>query len=1382
MNARKPILAILTATLGVIAFASTPALAAKEYLTPGTPFGSEGAGNGQFKEPTGVAVNASTEPLTEPAAGDVYVADTGNNRVEQFSSAGVFVAAWGWGVANGKAEFEVCTVSCKAGLAGSGAGQFDTPEAIAVDNGALSSAKGEVYVGNSADNVVEKFSAAGAYLGQLTEAGGEAFGELHGLTVDSSGHLWVYHGEAFAKNIAEFSTAGVLEKTFEIEHGLGPGIAVDAKGGFYVDRGNGTVLKYDAATGSELGELAEGTGARALAVNPSTSNLLVDEAESNSVALYPPFAEPATPLESFPGATEPLAESQGVAVGADGTAYVSQRTANNVVIFEHSRLPRVITEPASFVAEGNELLHGSVNVEGKAATACAFQYASESSFDKNLKAGNDGYGEAATAPCVPSATAIPADSENHPVQATVSGLELDINYHFRLAAASTEGEGVGADTTFYTSTRPLITGESFSGLNSTQVDVSARVQAAALATSYEVDYGTVASGVYGSSTPKASVGGAGFPVGVLAHLSGLRPATEYHLRVVATNALGPTQGEVLTFTTAATAGSAAGLPDDRAYEMVSPPDNRTVAMPLVASQRTEPGEESVNISEWPFRASADGGAVAYIGEPPVQGGNGIEPGGFGGNEFLARRTAKGWQASDITPAPSTPNEEYVHEFYEAFSSDLSLGIIRSEGPRAGEGQPLAADGSPCDSLYSRASGNGAFVALFTESLTPAFCGEDQVFAGVSADKSQLLFQSRFALTGEADEVLSGSGRNLYAATGGHLRSVNVLNDGTPAPNATFGSPEVEMPIEQAEKEVNDFSNVISADGSRVFWTASERHEVATQRYAQRPEALYVRENDLQPQSPLGTKSECTVPTDACTVQLDAVQQSASGSSGGGLYWTASSDGSRVFFTDCSKLTADSTAVSTEGCEHLLAIGEISGGTEQMLEGSDLYEYDFNAPEGRRLTDLTVDHSGEDHLGADVKGVLGASEDGSYVYFVADGALAPGVTPRICETIEAQKNIDHEEFEKGIISEGQNIGKLEALEAEARLENEGKTPPKRGCNLYVSHEGESPRFIATLSPEDNALPHGGAGSEPHMGDWKANLGQRVAEVTPDGQSLLFESRHALTGYDNNGFEINGVVEHYPALEVFVYDAGSGRLSCASCLPSGAPPPLRESKENQEPLPTSLHLTYTPRWMSNDGRRVFFDTAQPLVAQDTNREQDVYEWEREEPGSAGCPQQTPARRDGGCVFVLSGGTSSYLSLFVDASASGNDVFFTTIGKLISQDHDENLKLYDAHVCTLAAPCFHETSLACEGTGCQGVPPAPPTFATPSSATFNGAGNYQPQPPAKGKTVAGIRAERLAGALKACRRKHDKHKRAVCERQAKKRYRAKSASPRRSTQGRK
>jgi hypothetical protein len=143
----------------------------------------------------------------------------------------------------------------------------------------------------------------------------------------------------------------------------------------------------------------------------------------------------------------------------------------------------------------------------------------------------------------------------------------------------------------------------------------------------------------------------------------------------------------------------------------------------------------------------------------------------------------------------------------------------------------------------------------------------------------------------------------------------------------------------------------------------------------------------------------------------------------------------------------------------------------------------------------------------------------------------------------------------------------------------------------------------------------------------------------------------------------------------------------------------------------------RWLDQDGTEVFFDSSQPLVPQDTNRRQDVYEWERE--GAGSCPHGAPG---GSCVYLLSGGTNLDNAFFVDADASGENVFFTSRAQLVPQDKNDRFDLFDARV----GGGFPEVSLACTGSGCQGVPPAPPIFATPSSVTFSGVGNFPYAPP--------------------------------------------------------
>lgn len=160
-------------------------------------------------------------------------------------------------------------------------------------------------------------------------------------------------------------------------------------------------------------------------------------------------------------------------------------------------------------------------------------------------------------------------------------------------------------------------------------------------------------------------------------------------------------------------------------------------------------------------------------------------------------------------------------------------------------------------------------------------------------------------------------------------------------------------------------------------------------------------------------------------------------------------------------------------------------------------------------------------------------------------------------------------------------------------------------------------------------------------------------------------------------------------------------------------------------------------------------------------DVYEWERE--GTAGCQTSTSAYR--GCVLLLSGGGSRFRSYLIDASASGDDVFFTHRGQLgnVGTTVGKN-DLFDARV----GGGFAQQPPGCAGS-CKGVSPPPITPASPPSAGFAGGGNVSPQPRTlpKPKSAAQIRAERLAKALKTCRTNRNRHKRVACERQARKRY---------------
>jgi hypothetical protein len=215
---------------------------------------------------------------------------------------------------------------------------------------------------------------------------------------------------------------------------------------------------------------------------------------------------------------------------------------------------------------------------------------------------------------------------------------------------------------------------------------------------------------------------------------------------------------------------------------------------------------------------------------------------------------------------------------------------------------------------------------------------------------------------------------------------------------------------------------------------------------------------------------------------------------------------------------------------------------------------------------------------------------------------------------------------------------------------------------------------------------------------------------------------------------------------------------SCNPSGVPATSgAEIVGYQGEISSSGdRSSVLTRNLSADGNRVFFQTAEALVPQDTNGQTDVYEWED------------------GRLYLISTGQSSSPSFFGDASADGDDVFFFTRQALVGQDQDNNIDVYDARVGGgIAAQNPLVPVAPCAGEACLAAPGAPPAFSVSSSAAFSGTGNLAlptATPAVKVKAKALTGSQKLAKALKACGRE-PKKKRAVCKAQARKRYPGKS-----------
>ncbi len=647
------------------------------------------------------------------------------------------------------------------------------------------------------------------------------------------------------------------------------------------------------------------------------------------------------------------------------------------------------------------------------------------------------------------------------------------------------------------------------------------------------------------------------------------------------------------------------LPDGRVYELVSPEQKAGgVGGVLALGSLTR----SVGQAGRLLQSSSDGGAITYLGEDFYQ----PQLGGL--DQYLSLRGGEGWLTQNLTPPISGLGEPAVEaDLYVGASPDLSKGVIKSQvalaaGASAGFANLYLTQNGNIQSLLTGEPPNRSPARTFGHARFEENGVEPTLqFAGGNTGSedvppySHIVFAANDALT-QADATAPAAvdggklENNLYEWIAGKLRLVNVLPNGETHPNASFG---VDYGDGYPGENHPNLDHVISADGSRIFWTDENTG------------SLYVRKDGER------------------TVQVDAAV------GGGSRFQTASVNGAKVFFT----------------------------------KTGSLYQFD------------TTNGTTSELAGGGVQGLVGTSDDGSYLYFVDSSVLGEG-----------------------------------ALAGQP--------------NLYLWHEGKT-AFIATLSPTDDETPNL-YGTVTVYGDWFRTFAGRTAEVSPNGRYIAFMSDSSLTGYDNG-----------TRYEVFLYDASTRELRCASCNTD------KSSATSDTLLPAPIEGIYQQRYLT-DGGRLFFSTEDAVLPQDTNGKSDLYEYE------------------GGHVYLISPGTADAEAIFADASESGNDVFFTTQQSLVSSDQGEIPDLYDARVGGRREE--PEVASRCSGEACHMPTASVLSFGTPPSVVFTGAGNLSssasPTGGATTKSTALTRLQALARAIKACNHR-PKKRRAGCLRQAHTKY---------------
>ncbi len=204
-------------------------------------FGGSGTGNGQMKSPAGIAMDSS---------GDLWVADTANHRVQEFSSTGSYMGQFG--------------------SEGTGNGQFKEPVGIAID------AKNNIWVSDQTNNNVQEFNEKHEWvrtvsswkMGKFPTETTITIKSPRGLAIDAKGNVWVAEG---GKTVIEFSETGeyireIGEWTVEIIHKENlsnpGGVAIDPSGDVWVaDTNNNRIVEFS-STGSYMKQFGTvGTGA-----------------------------------------------------------------------------------------------------------------------------------------------------------------------------------------------------------------------------------------------------------------------------------------------------------------------------------------------------------------------------------------------------------------------------------------------------------------------------------------------------------------------------------------------------------------------------------------------------------------------------------------------------------------------------------------------------------------------------------------------------------------------------------------------------------------------------------------------------------------------------------------------------------------------------------------------------------------------------------------------------------------------------------------------------------------------------------------------------------------------------------------------------------------
>ncbi len=940
-------------------------------------------------------------------------------------------------------------------------------------------ARGDIYLGQHGGNLVDIFSSGGKYLGQLT---GVNFGEFNGpcVTVDQSGAVYV------ADNINELTkfvpsanpvtnfnavwhtSIPSVDNLCDMASGAGPTAGTLFAMGRTYGGGPEHLIAISEATGSfsimggtepKGSFVIDPTDGTVIMSEPSSSGQFVElrEFAPSTEVLGPVIGRTVLESEDLNGEPEAISQILDFALSGSGDLYVPYARFGALptplaVYGTPAVVPTVTLDAPSGVSGTKVTFTGAINPEGLEVDNCFFEYKAvgQNGWEPPIKC--DG------------SFPIPADHSDHGVHASIAGLEPNgTEYLVRLRAKNENGTERSELLRFKTASTVTTEAATGIGLTSATLNGTLRPEGTEFESCF-FEYGLSSSasfeGKVACSPPAVTIEPDFAPHSVSTSLSNLQTSRKYRYRVVADGKA----GDELTFTTF-------GAPT---FTELRARDAGQSSLTLEA--KINPGGFGTSYHfEW-------GTGTGYGNDVPAE----YEPFvGSGTSPVLVTAKLKGLSPATIYHYRVVANNEVGvssspdHEAETLNSCGLperrcfELVSPRDAGPTAygapGLVEPVyqaaeepgtlafAMEGGLPDAtkggsvLYRGSRGSSSWAY---NQLSPPLIGRSELsgqsnypskVVGFSEDLSCGVTESAHPLTADASmrAVIEAGGSNLYRinSDGSYTGITNL-----PPANAS----EVEAPL--AFRVIG-----FSANCSKVVFETQYRYPGLPTLPGENEFVYEWDQGSLRRLGFLPGSGGEEIPVAATPGSRNGV----------------SANGSRVFFsingnvyvredgTTSRDLSVSETSTPVESARFLYATKDGSrvyftanaGLTdESSLEGTDLYEYDL---ENEDLTDLSV---GSETGGAAVAGFIGASKDGSHVYFVARGQLVPGGGRSFAQNVRDQMYSVYSEVD-GQVS---YVGPVKDVDLEYAV---------------------SAKFIS-------------------------------ARVTPDGRFLLFASEADVTGYPAN----------------------------------------------------------------------------------------------------------------------------------------------------------------------------------------------------------------------------------------------------------------------------